>query len=140
MEPQEAAEQGFDDSDDEFGAPEEIPIDLNRQINHAINSLTNALGQAHWKVGQHAAQIDALQMMLAEKENENVALSSALESELEHSRKLEGLLERGGVTLTGGPQQVDAFLQASQPDAEPALAASEQSAGSSNSTATQPAP
>ncbi len=107
-------EQG--DEDPEFGAPESGPIDLNRQINHAMASLTNALGREAWKVGQHAAEVDYWKEQYAEKEAEAEALNAALQAEMEHSRKLEGLLEReGGVTLAtraGDHQREDAFLAA----------------------------
>jgi len=107
-------------TDDEFGAPEEVPVDMNRQINHTISSLTNALGQAHWKVGQHAAEVDHWKQYAAEKEAEVEALNLALKAEMEHGDKLEGLLERQtGVSLIQADdhQLVDAFqaMAAGQP-------------------------
>jgi hypothetical protein len=102
--------------DDEFGAPESVQIDLNRQINHLMQSFSNDNIQLHWKISQHAAEIDALKMALAEREAEVEALNAALQSEVEHSSKLEGLQERSStqtlsaLNLADDPQPADGFL------------------------------
>jgi hypothetical protein len=84
--------QAQDDS--EFGAPEEVPIDINRQINHLMQSFSSDNIQLHWKISQHAAEIDHWKGVAAEKEAEVQALTQALESEMEHRHTLEGLLEK----------------------------------------------
>jgi hypothetical protein len=97
-------------SDDELGMPEghEGSTNLNAQINHLIASFTDNISALHWKVSQHASQIDGLVLRLGEKESEAEALSQALESEMNHSEKLEkenDELRRG---VTEG--RADAFL------------------------------
>ena len=66
-----------DGDDIEFGAPEEVQADFQRHVDHAIASLTDALARAHWKVGQHAAEIDALKQAYAEKDSEAKAWKQA---------------------------------------------------------------
>src|SRR6185436_16210660 len=56
--------------DDELAAPEDVPVDMERQINHALQSFAQQNVQAQWKIGQHAAEIDWLKHRLAEKEQE----------------------------------------------------------------------
>lgn len=112
MEPQDIAD------DDEFGAPQDVKIDMNRQINHLMQSFSNDNIQLHWKISQHAAEIDALKIALAEREATVEALSEALQAETEHSSKLEGQIERSSMrtlsalNLVDDPQPADGFLQA----------------------------
>jgi hypothetical protein len=107
-----------DIADDELGPPEGDAgdVDMTRQINHLIASFNDNVAQLHWKVAQHAAEIDTLRHRNAELESQNEAFNQALQSESDHNSKLEGLLEReAGVpvaTLTGDHQRVDGFLAA----------------------------
>lgn len=107
--------------DDEFGAPQDVKIDLNRQINHLMQSFSQDNIQLHWKISQHAAEIDALKIALAEKESEVEALSEALKSEVAYAEELEAQWKTGhpatareGMTITkvGGPRpEEEAFLK-----------------------------
>jgi len=99
------------DNDDEFGAPEGVKIDINRQINHLMQSFSNDNIQLHWKISQHAAEIDALKIALAEKESEVAALSEALKSEIDYAAELQAQWKtRQELTRAGGPQPEGAIL------------------------------
>lgn len=80
-------------TDDEFGAPEEVPVDINRQIHHLMQSFSADNINLHWKIGQHAAEIDWLKQKLAEKEQEVEALNIALQAETEHAEDLQRQLD-----------------------------------------------
>ena len=90
-----------DGEDDEFGEPETIPVDQMAQVNHALMSFAQQNMQAQWKIGQHAAEIEALKLALGEKDSELRAerqvsarlLEKNLALESENAR-LEAALER----------------------------------------------
>ena|SRR5215216_4491591 len=101
----------LEEDDDEFGAPQEVKIDLNRQINHLMQSFSQDVVQLHWKVSQHAAEIDELKIALAEKESEIAALSEALKSEIDYAEELQAQWKtRQELTRAGGPQPEGAIL------------------------------
>lgn len=115
------------ENDEEFGAPEEVPVDMNRQINHFMRSTADSFINAHWKVAQHAAEIDQLKVMYTEAQALVEALQQALVAEREYIHKLEGSLERHAtVTAVSSPDdlpQVDAIqAMAPAPVSEPAPA------------------
>jgi hypothetical protein len=96
--------------DDELGTPEghEGSTDMNAQINHLIRSFTDNISALHWKISQHASQIDALVLKNAELESQAEALSQALESEMKHSEELE--MAHGELRGPVKEGQPDAFL------------------------------
>ena len=104
-----------EDDDGEFGPPQDVPVDIGRHVDHAMNSLTEALGRAHWKVGQHAAEVDTLKQMVLELQTENAAL-----------KKMYADL----LTPTGDPPVSDALL-AMPGTVDVGLAPDEQSAAPS---------
>lgn len=75
--------------DGEFGAPESIEVDMNSQINHLMSSVTNNLAQLHWKIGQHAAEIDTLKQALLEKNAECEGWKKAADHYAEEMEKLK---------------------------------------------------
>ncbi len=75
--------------DDEFGEPESIPVDMNAQVNHALMSFAQQNMHAQWKIGQHAAEIEALKQALAEKDVELRAERQVSDHLLEKNRALE---------------------------------------------------
>jgi hypothetical protein len=97
-------------SDDELGMPEghEGSTNLNAQINHLIASFTDNISALHWKISQHASQIDALVLKNAELESQAEALSQALESEMKHSEELE--MAHGELRGPVKEGRADAFL------------------------------
>ena len=133
-----------DIADDELGPPEGDAgdVDMTRQINHLIASFNDNVAQLHWKVSQHAAEIDTLRLRNAELESQNEALNQALQSESEYVAKLEDAAVRhagriihgddGRITLADDRPPADGFLAAAS--GQPGLGGDEQSAGPSDPT------
>ena len=92
---------------EEFGAPESVEVDMNAHINHTLQSFAQQNMQAQWKIGQHAAEIDALKQALAEKDAEAKAWKQTAEHYQHEAARLEE-----AATLTGDHQRVDDFLAA----------------------------
>ncbi len=78
-----------DGEDDEFGEPESIAVDQMAQVNHALMSFAQQNMQAQWKIGQHAAEIEALRQALGEKDAELRAERQVSDHLLEKNRGLE---------------------------------------------------
>jgi hypothetical protein len=117
------------DDSEEFGEPESVGIDMNRQVHHFMQSTADNFVKNHWTIAAHAAEIDGLQIALQEAKATVEAQTlhiKGVEGELEHlrfqletSRRLADSwesraeeLENQLATPADDPQQEDAFLQA----------------------------
>jgi len=76
--------------DDEFGEPESIPVDPNVQVNHMVRYFTDELAKAAWRIGQHAAEIDALKQRLAHTTSERDAYKQMAEETRQILEEIEG--------------------------------------------------
>lgn len=84
----------IEETDGELGVPEGVDYDVNAHIQHTLNSLAEQNVRSQWKIGQHAAEIDALKQKLAEVTSERDAYKQALEETSDDNAKLQGSLER----------------------------------------------
>lgn len=104
--------------DDEFGPPETIQVDPNAQVNHMVKYLTDELAKAAWRVGQHAAEVDALKRRLAHTISERDAWRQMAEDARKLLYKVEGSSSAGQPVPPELPP--DVFLEASAPATESA--------------------
>lgn len=105
-----------EDDDDEFGPPETISVDPNAQVNHMVRYFTDELAKAGWRIGEHAAEIDALKQRLAHTTSERDAWRQQA-----HDGLRSGVEESNSAGQPLPPElQPDAFLGASAPATESA--------------------
>jgi hypothetical protein len=111
-------EPPFDEGD--FGPPQSVEVDVNLVINNLQQGWMSQVANLQWVNAQLSAKAEEMERRWRETEARANALEGALVNESEHARKLEGLLERGGVYLPDidtDPAQVERAL--SQADDHP---------------------
>lgn len=109
--------------DDEFGPPETISVDPNAQVNHMVRYFTDELAKTAWRIGQHAAEVDALKQRLAHIISERDAWQQTAVDARKILEQMEGSNSAGQplppeLQVAQLPQ--DAFLEAPAPATESA--------------------